>query len=70
MESVLEQLAADMEGKAIVGIIPQSERELFTAFGVRGIPATFILYNSEVKQSYVGFQSKEVLTGSLKKYGN
>jgi thioredoxin-like negative regulator of GroEL len=70
MESVLEQLAADMEGKAIVGIIPQSERELFRTFGVRGIPATFILYNSEVKQSYVGFQNKELLAKSLKEYGN
>lgn len=70
MESVLEQLAADMEGKAIVGIIPQSERELFTAFAVKGLPATFILYNSEVKQSYLGFQKKEVLARSLKNYGN
>jgi thioredoxin-like negative regulator of GroEL len=70
MESVLAQLAADMEGKVIVGIIQESERELFTAFGVTNIPATFILYNSEVKQSYLGFQSKEVLAGSLKECGN
>ncbi len=70
MESVLEQLAADMEGQAIVGIIRQSERELFTTFGVKRVPATFILYNSEVRQSYTGFQGKELLTKSLKEYGN
>lgn len=70
MESVLEQLATDMAGKAIVGIIPESEHELFKTFGVRGIPATFILYNSEIRQSYVGFQNKELLARSLKEYGN
>ena len=70
MDSVLEQLAADTAGKATIGIIPQSERELFRTYGVRGIPATFILYNSEVKQSFMGFQNKEVLANSLNKYGS
>jgi thioredoxin-like negative regulator of GroEL len=70
MESVLEQLAADMTGKAIVGIVPQSERELFRTFNVRTIPAIFILYNAELKQSYSGFRDKELLARSLKQYGN
>jgi thioredoxin-like negative regulator of GroEL len=69
MESVLEKLAMDTAGKAVVGIIPQSERELFGTFGVRAIPAMFILHNSEVKQSYVGFQDKDLLAGHLKQYG-
>ncbi len=68
MDSVLEQLAADMAGKAVIGIVPQSEHELFRTYGVRGIPATFILHNSQVKQSYLGFQNKELLAKSLKEY--
>ncbi len=70
MESVLEQLAAEMAGNAVVGIVPQSERELFKTFNVRGIPATFILYDSQVKQSYVGFKDKEFLAKALKEYVN
>ena len=66
----MEQLAEDMEGKAIVGIIRESERELFRTFSVKRVPTTFILYNAEVKQSYTGFQGKELLAKSLKEYGD
>jgi hypothetical protein len=68
MDSVLKQLSADMEGKAVVGIVREKERELFKTFGVKGIPTTFILYNSEVKQSYAGFQDKDTLAKSFKQY--
>ena len=68
MESVLDQLATDLEGKAIIGIVPQAERKLFTTYGVKGIPATFIWYGSEVKQSYVGFRDKAFLAKALKEY--
>jgi len=64
----LDELATDMAGKAIIGIIPQSERELFRTYGVKGIPATFIWHNAQVKQSYVGFRDKGFLAKSLKDY--
>ena len=70
MESVLDQLAADMAGKAIVGIIPQAERELFSTYNIRGIPVTLIFYDSQVKQSYPGYKDKEFLAKALKEYVN
>jgi len=70
MESALKQLAADMRGKAVVGIISQTERELFRAFSITGIPAFFVIYDGEVKQSYRGFQEKQVLADALRRYGS
>jgi hypothetical protein len=70
MESVLNELATELKGKAIVGIVPQAERKLFTTYGVKGIPATFIWHNSEVKQSYIGFRDKAFLAKALKEYVN
>ena len=70
MDSVLEQLASETSGKASVGIIRESERELFKTFGVRQIPATFIIYKAEVKKSYSGFKDKESLADALKEYEN
>jgi hypothetical protein len=68
MDSVLEQLAADMAGKAVVGIIPQAERELFRTYNIRGIPAFILVYNSEVKQSFSGFKDKDFLADALNAY--
>ena len=68
MESVLDGLATDLAGKAIIGIVPQSERKLFTTYRVKGIPAIFIWHDSEVKQSYVGFRDKGFLAKALKEY--
>jgi hypothetical protein len=70
MDSVLKQLAVDMEGKAVVGLVREKERELFKKFGVKGIPTTIILYNNEVKQSHTGFRDKETLARSLMQYGS
>ncbi len=68
MESVLDELAADTAGKAVVGIVPQSEKELFATFNVRSIPAIFVFYNSEVRQTYLGSQDKETLARFLKTF--
>lgn len=70
MDSVLKQLAIDMEGKAVIGLVREKERELFRKYGVKGIPTTVILYNNEVKQSYTGFRDKETLARSLRQYGH
>ncbi len=68
MESVLEQLATDMAGKAIIGVVPNTERELFKTFEIRGIPAFLVVYKSEPRQSYKGFRNKEFLAKSLRQY--
>jgi len=70
MESVLKQLAGDMAGQAIVGLVRESERDLFRAFGVTRIPAIFVMHNAELKQSYIGFQNKDFLAKALKESGD
>ena len=68
MDSVLEQLAAEMAGKAIVGTIQHTERELFKAYEIRGVPSFIIMHDSEVKQSFQGFREKASLARALNEY--
>ena len=65
MESVLREVASEMAGKAIVGKVYPSERELFRKFGVRGVPTLFVVRNGVVKR-FVGRRSSERLIKALK----
>ncbi len=70
MESVLADVSAELGSDAVIGKIHEKERALFAKFGVRGIPALFILRDAEVRQRFVGTQPKRVLIDALKKHGS
>jgi thioredoxin 1 len=68
MESVLREVARETKGKAIVGLVMTSDRNLMQAFGIKRIPTIFILRNAQIKASFVGVKPKaqihRLLSGS------
>jgi thioredoxin 1 len=68
MESVLNEVARETKGKAVVGLVMTSDRELVRAFGIRKIPTIFIVRNAQIAASFVGVLPKaqvhRLLTGS------
>jgi len=64
---VLDQVAEEMGDEAIVAKINiDEEQDLAVKFGVRSIPALFILKDGEVIESFVGVKDKSTLVNSLK----
>ncbi len=66
MLPVLEQVSTEIGGKAVVGKVNVDEaQELAVKFGVRSIPALFILKDGQVVWQTVGVQSKKVLVDAI-----
>ncbi len=68
MASVLSEVAGETRGRAVVGLVMVSERELVSAFGIRRIPTIFVVRNAEITASFVGVIPKaqiyRILSGS------
>ncbi|MEO9964166.1 MAG: thioredoxin [Reichenbachiella sp.] len=63
---VVEELAGDYEGKAVVGKVDvDSNPEVSAKFGVRSIPTLLVFKNGEVVDKQVGAVPKGVLAGKL-----
>ena len=63
---VVEELAGDYEGKAIVAKLNVDENPLVTArFGVRSIPTLLVFKNGQVVDKQVGAVPKSVLSQKL-----
>jgi len=69
MASVLHQVAKETKGKAVVGIVLVTERDLVRTFGIRKIPATFIVRNGQIAESFIGTAPKEKITKLLQQHG-
>jgi len=69
MDSVIDELAKELKGKAIIGIIDVRERELFRKFGVRGIPYFFLFRDEAIQEELSGGRSKSDLRKLMLKYG-
>ena len=65
---VVEKIAGDYEGKAVVGKVDvDSNSEISAKFGVRSIPTIVFLKNGEVVDKSVGAVPENVLTEKLEK---
>ncbi len=63
---VVEELAGDYEGKAVVAKINVDENPQVTArFGVRSIPTLLVFKNGEVVDKQIGAVPKSVLSQKL-----
>lgn len=63
---ILDELAADKSLNAKIVKVNVDQSPISTKeFGVRGIPALFIVSNGEVVQRFVGVQSKDALMKAL-----
>jgi thioredoxin len=64
---VLDQVADEMGDDAVIGKINiDEEQDLAVKFGVRSIPALFVLKDGEIVESFVGVKDKSTLIKSLK----
>ena len=63
---VIEELAADFEGKAVIGKVDVDENEaLARKFGIMSIPSVFIFKNGAVADKLIGFRQKAQLAEAL-----
>lgn len=64
---IVEELAHDYDGKAVVGKVNVDENQGVAAkFGIRNIPTLLIFKNGEVVDKQVGVAPKNVLEAKLK----
>lgn len=64
---VLDEVAAEIGEDAVVGKVNVDEgQELAAKYGVRSIPALFVLKNGEVVNQFVGVQDKKTLVDAIK----
>lgn len=65
---VVEQIADEYEGKAVVGKLDVDANQQYAAqFGVRNIPTVLIFQNGELVGRQVGVSPKKVYTEALDK---
>ena len=63
---VIEELAADFEGKAkICKVNTDEEQDLAVKFGVRSIPTIIFMKNGEVVDTMVGASSKQAFADKI-----
>ncbi len=65
---VVEELAKDYEGKAVIGKVNVDENpEISVRFGIRNIPALLFFKNGEIVDKQIGAVPKSVLNDKLPK---
>lgn len=63
---VVEELAADYDGKAVIGKVNVDENPNISAkFGIRSIPTLLVFKNGEIVDKQVGAVPKRVLSQKL-----
>ena len=63
---VIEELAADFEGKAnICKVNTDEEQDLAVKYGIRSIPTILFMKNGEVVETMVGASSKQAFTDKI-----
>jgi thioredoxin 1 len=63
---VVEELANEYEGKAVVGKLNVDEHgDIAMRFGIRNIPTLLVFKNGEIVDKQVGVAPKNVLAGKL-----
>jgi thioredoxin-like negative regulator of GroEL len=69
MASVLDKVAGETKGRAVIGLVPTSDVNLARAFEIKSIPAVFVIRNAEVVASFVGAVPKAQIEKILKDNG-
>ena len=68
MSPIVDELAAEYEGKAVIGKCDVEENDDITMkYGVRNIPTIIVLKGGEVVDKQVGACSKDVLKEKIEK---
>ncbi len=68
---IVEEIAKDLEGKAIVGKLNVDENpQMSMQFNVMSIPTVMIFHKGQMIRQFIGVQSKQTLMGELNKLLN
>jgi thioredoxin 1 len=70
LDPILQELAKDMRGKAIIGRVNTDKNLIARKFGITKIPAVFIIRDGEIKGSFFGVVPKETMAKALLEYGS
>ena len=63
---VIEELAEDFDGKAVIGKVDVDENEsLAMRFGIMSIPTVLIFKNGQMVDKHVGFRQKTQLADAI-----
>ncbi|MFA7184287.1 MAG: thioredoxin [Victivallales bacterium] len=64
---ILDQVAAEMGDDAVVAKVNiEEEQDLAAKFGVRSIPALFVMKDGQIVENFVGLRDKTTLVNALK----
>jgi thioredoxin 1 len=64
---VLEEVATEIGDDAVIAKVDVDKaQELARKYGIRSIPAIFIMKDGEVNQQFVGLQDKQTLVNAIK----
>ncbi len=66
MASVLNQVAEETKGRAVIGLIMITDRPLVQAFRIHRIPTIFVVRNAEITASFVGLVPKSTIQEALR----
>lgn len=69
MDPILEEVARDLKGRAIIGKVNTDKNLIGRKFGINKIPAVFIIRDGEIKNAFYGVVPKETLVKALQEYG-
>ncbi|HMK35621.1 MAG TPA: thioredoxin domain-containing protein [Desulfomonilaceae bacterium] len=69
LEPILEEVAKDLKGRAIVGKVNTDKNLIGRKFGVSKIPALFIIRDGEIKNAFYGVVPKDTIIKALQEYG-
>jgi thioredoxin 1 len=69
LDPVLEEVAKDLNGRAVIGKLDTDRNLIARRFGVSRIPALFVIRDGEIKDSFFGVVPKETIVKALKEYG-
>jgi len=69
MAPIMEELATEMEGKAVIGKMDVDEAgSIAQQFGIRSIPTLILFKDKKEQQRIVGLQRKEALKQLVESY--
>jgi len=69
LDPVLQEVAQDLVGRAVVGKVNTDKNLLHRRFGISRIPAVFIIKDGEIKDSFYGVVPKETIMKALVEQG-
>jgi thioredoxin 1 len=66
---IVDELATDMEGKAVVGKLDiEVAEDIASKYGVMSVPTMLVFRDGEVKETMTGLREKGALKEVLEKY--